>query len=340
MSSRFSCVLKLLDLNSPVAHKNTPPQPGGLQRDTVLDSIKCCLIFLVVLGHVLLQTESYYSDRVIKGIISWIWFFHMPAFAIISGYFTNLRKRGFDFFKGVLSILLTYIIMQVVLSAIYYSFEPASFFTKPRYAIWYLLALPLWRIIFFALKKRISNTYGLIIIGVIMALGSGLVPTNILQFQRICSFFPFFCLGVLFREKDAITLFRKKMRLLGSLFLFILFLLFLIPNRMICSGMCDMPYNGLVQFFTRSTVLVLGTLMSVAFFSIIPNNRMLASLGKNTMFIYCYHIFFVFHVIPELWKMIGVRPNIFIIILYTLAIFFILGLLSRIKILNYLIKPL
>ena len=57
-----------------------------------VDSVKGSLIFLVVLGHVAFQSETVYTSRWISAIISWIWFFHMPAFVFISGYLTNTKK--------------------------------------------------------------------------------------------------------------------------------------------------------------------------------------------------------------------------------------------------------
>lgn len=311
---------------------------GG--RNEVLDSIKCCLIFLVVLGHVLLMTESYYSDRVIKGAISWIWFFHMPAFAIISGYFFNPDVPKTKLVNGVVKLLITYIIMQIALTVIYGPYDLKKACLVPQYAMWYLLALPCWRVYSFLFKKVTDNLWLTIIIGIITCLVSGFIPISYLGFQRICSFCPFFSIGCLFRKHNIIERYRHKYTAYALVLLILLFVCFLIPNRTICSGMCNVPYKSIFQLFTRTSVLVLGVIMSVCFFMVIPNKKFLSIIGKNTLFVYCYHVFFILGVIPNLWVHLGIFPNFFYCLFYSLTIFLLLGAASQVKLLNWLIKPL
>lgn len=263
----------------------------------------------------------------------------MPAFAIISGYFSNLSKPWTKIRKDAISILLVYIIMQTLMTIIYGPMDLTSALLVPQYAMWYLIALPIWRILGYILKRVFSNTKILIAIGVIVALGSGFVPLSELGFQRICSFFPFFCLGLLFKEEGLVAFFRSKYKVLGLSVLTVLFIIFLIPNRMICSGMCNIPYNGMIQLLTRISVLFIGSIMSVAFFCVIPENRLLSKLGSRSLFFYCYHVFFVFHVIPWLWMVLKIQPNIIVIVVYSIIVFMILGSLSGLRILNKIIRP-
>ena len=300
-------------------------------------------MFLVVLGHVLYTTQYNYSDRIIKAAISWIWFFHMPAFAIVSGYFFKTTKTTKQVLISARNVFSTYVVMQVLLSLCYGPTDVVTMLTIPQYALWYLLALPIWRIAAHLLYKMTKNVYFMILIGIIGCLLAGFVPTSILGFQRICSFFPFFCLGMKFNEKKIFDKLQEKriFKIVSWIVLIALFVIFIIPNRAICSGMCNIPYNGLSQFFTRMSVLLIGTIMSVAFFSIIPENKKLASIGQKTLFIYCYHVFFILLIIPKIWIVIGVKPNILYIILYSALVFLLLGsYASRIKFLNYIIKPL
>lgn len=316
---------------------NLTPTGGG--RNELLDSIKCCLIFLVVLGHVLLTTDSYYSDRVIKAAISWIWFFHMPAFAIISGYFFNPDVPKTKLVNGVYELLTTYIIMQIVLTVIYGPYDIKNALLVPQYAMWYLIALPSWRVFSFLLRKITDKLWLTIIIGIIMCLVSGFIPISYLGFQRICSFFPFFSIGCLFREHNIIEKYRHKYATYAIVLLILLFVCFLIPDRTICSGMCNVPYKSILQLFTRASVLVFGLIMSICFFWVIPNKKNLALIGKNTLFVYCYHVFFILGVMPNLWAELGIVPNFLYCLLYSLTIFILLGIASRVKLLNRLIKP-
>jgi len=56
-------------------------------RDPYFDNAKFILIALVVIGHIMapLMTHS----TACKTLYIWIYIFHMPAFALISGYFAK-----------------------------------------------------------------------------------------------------------------------------------------------------------------------------------------------------------------------------------------------------------
>lgn len=64
------------------------------ERDTYWDMVKAILIFLVIVGHVLLNVQYYnnYHGPLFKGI----YLFHMPLFMLISGYFAakSTARRG------------------------------------------------------------------------------------------------------------------------------------------------------------------------------------------------------------------------------------------------------
>ncbi|MGG3906453.1 acyltransferase family protein [Geobacillus stearothermophilus] len=57
------------------------------ERDYYFDNAKCALMLLVVFGHFLRP----YIDGVlwVHSLYTWIFFFHMPAFIFISGYFAK-----------------------------------------------------------------------------------------------------------------------------------------------------------------------------------------------------------------------------------------------------------
>lgn len=62
-------------------------------RDSQMDNIKAILLFLVALGH----TLDVYKDvwNVNMYLMKYIYLFHMPLFAFITGYFTkNTERQG------------------------------------------------------------------------------------------------------------------------------------------------------------------------------------------------------------------------------------------------------
>ena len=72
-------------------------------RDPYWDNLKAVLIILVVLGHYYLAEYVYAGEcdwALPTALISFIYMFHMPLFAFVSGRFTknvrDARDNGFD----------------------------------------------------------------------------------------------------------------------------------------------------------------------------------------------------------------------------------------------------
>ena len=68
-------------------HTLSPGQP----RDHLFDNIKALMLFLVPLGHTL---DVFIANGNVEEILmKYIYLFHMPIFAFVTGYFTkNLDK--------------------------------------------------------------------------------------------------------------------------------------------------------------------------------------------------------------------------------------------------------
>jgi fucose 4-O-acetylase-like acetyltransferase len=146
-------------------------------------------------------------------------------------------------------------------------------------------------------------------------------------------------MGMILNQYNLIPIIRRY-RIYGAGILLLLLLAFYLPNRAICSGMCNVPYKDLYHLLSRCSVLFLGAVMSLAFISSIPITKIASKVGKHTLFIYCYHVFFVFHVVPNIWNQLGIIPCFIIVLIYSLFVFVVLALLSNIKVLNYIINPL
>ena len=63
------------------------------ERDYLYDNIKGILIILVVLCH-FLGYAMIKSDTVVRSFIIFIYYFHMPLFIFISGYFSKDPARA------------------------------------------------------------------------------------------------------------------------------------------------------------------------------------------------------------------------------------------------------
>ena len=78
------------------------------QRDYLMDNIKALLLFLVAFGHTL---DVYKGDGGIElYLMKYIYLFHMPMFAFITGYFTKDLDKARN--NAVQKSLIPYIIFS------------------------------------------------------------------------------------------------------------------------------------------------------------------------------------------------------------------------------------
>ncbi len=96
---------------TPVSTQERPGQtarPGGKQRDAFFDNAKYLAIVLVAMGH---SWEPLKGDsRILEGLYTVVYSFHMPAFIIISGFFS----RHFDMRPDRLKRLVTGVLVPYV----------------------------------------------------------------------------------------------------------------------------------------------------------------------------------------------------------------------------------
>lgn len=82
-----------------------------MERDYYFDNVKGALITLVVIGHFLLPMER---TRFVGSLIHVIYLFHMPGFAMVSGYFAkNIYRAGKYRTDKVLRLAWLYILFKI-----------------------------------------------------------------------------------------------------------------------------------------------------------------------------------------------------------------------------------
>ncbi|WP_152362226.1 acyltransferase family protein [Microlunatus speluncae] len=171
--------------------------PRHKVRDASLDNAKAILIVLVVLGHAI---EEVPKDELIEGLYRAIYLFHMPAFALITGYLSRRFQASVGSYLKLLGTLLVpYLVFQVGHAAIvgWLDEKPIAIdLLYPEWTLWYLLAVAFWRVltpIFRALPFAIPVSF-------LIALGCGLLPDlpNELALDRTITLLPFFVIGLAF----------------------------------------------------------------------------------------------------------------------------------------------
>lgn len=80
-------------------------------RDHLFDNIKAIMLILVIIGHTI-DPFIYSEDGIFRIIMQYIYLFHMPMFAFVTGYFSKNAEKARD--GAVKKIFIPYLLIQTV----------------------------------------------------------------------------------------------------------------------------------------------------------------------------------------------------------------------------------
>lgn len=163
------------------------------ERDYLFDNYKAFLIIMVIIGHFI--QPCYKNNSILYILKYFIYAFHMPAFIFVSGYFS---KKDTSWQKAVQKVLIPYVAFQCIYYMYYtYGIKINVEWTLeyPKFSLWYLLALFVWKVITPYFKK-IPYFF---VISLVLGLAVGCLPITgtYLSISRIVVFYPFFLAGML-----------------------------------------------------------------------------------------------------------------------------------------------
>lgn len=265
------------------------------ERDYLFDNYKVILIFLVVVGHFI---EPAYGNNSLINAIKWIIVsFHMPAFIFISGYFS---KREIPVSVSIRKLAVPYLVYEVIYY-LFYTFiiqkETGLYLTRPKFSLWYLLALFVWRVITPYIKKIPHHFLLSVVAGLFIGLSD--IPGNFLSIPRILVFYPFFLAGMYF-DRQIITKFRniKTQRIAGIITACTLILVAIGPfTRMYSTKIFYGRYNydslGQTSFegiLCRIVCYAISFVLTYALMFLITEKETSYSyIGPRTMAVYLFH---------------------------------------------------
>lgn len=270
------------------------------KRDAYFDNAKLFLMILVVFGHLLqplADDHPLYND-----LYYFIFTFHMPAFILISGYFTKSGPK--PIMNLVKKLLVPYLFFQLLYSGYYtliglqdsFSFDLGI----PQWSLWFLLSLFCWNVLlhltnYFSVKR-------ILLASVVVALLVGYFPIfdRYLALQRTLTFFPYFMAGYALPKSwiEKLKTYPKKwiaVLLFGGLFLFIqgndLINKYWVFGSKPYEDYLNHPILGGPQ---RLLFFAAGLVGILAFLLVVPKNRhFFSTWGKNTLTVYLLHGFLV-----------------------------------------------
>ncbi|MFB8388095.1 acyltransferase family protein [Microbacterium sp. NPDC055910] len=303
--------------NAAAAAQSRSPATGTIDsprpkpRTPFWDNARFACIVLVVLGHAI-QRLTYDSD-IALGLYLVVYAFHMPAFAIISGYFSKSDSPGARQMARVITdILVPYVIFETLWTLTKWLVEgqanPNP--TQPSWTLWFLLALGIFRLVlpYLALLRwPLAWT-------VAISIGAGYLPNvdSTFSLSRTLGLLPFFALGWWLRERgivERLGLLRRRpwWTIAASIAVFVVAGL---TAWLLIDTWRDMNlrewlfYNdnyatlGGTEWWAggvRLALIAVALVLCTAFFALLPREaRFWTHFGQYTMYVYLLHSFVLY----------------------------------------------
>ncbi|MER5882224.1 acyltransferase family protein [Streptomyces sp. NPDC001941] len=183
------------------------------RRDAFFDNAKYLAIVLVAVGHAWEPVME--GSRATRALYMLVYALHMPAFIVVSGYFSrSYTGRPDQLRKLVTTLLVPYVVFEVgyTLYRRWATGDPEYPLSilDPFYLTWFLIALFVWRLstpLWRAARWPLPVALGVAMVGTLTPdVGADL------DLQRILQFLPFFVLGLQLRREHFALLHRPLAR--------------------------------------------------------------------------------------------------------------------------------
>ncbi|MBB5842584.1 fucose 4-O-acetylase-like acetyltransferase [Conyzicola lurida] len=297
---------------APAAPRTAPKaKTAAKERVPFWDNARFLCVALVVIGHGIQRLTSDSNNALI--VYLFIYAFHMPAFAIISGYFSKPGPPGVrQMTKVITDIIVPYVIMESIWTLVQYLVEGKREFnpTQPSWTLWFLLALGIFRLIlpYLALLRFP------LLIALAASVGVGYLGNvdSTFSLSRAIGILPFFILGWKAKEWGIVDRWRGVVEhtwwlrgvaaaVLGAWLVVVVVNIqfwrdidlrfwFFYDDSYTALGE-DQWWAGLV----RLGLIGLAVLLTAAFFMLIPRgDTWITGFGSATMYVYLLHSFILY----------------------------------------------
>ncbi|WP_055588465.1 acyltransferase family protein, partial [Streptacidiphilus griseoplanus] len=274
--------------------------PRRTARDPYFDNAKYLLLVLVVLGHTWSASHLGQDSVAVKAAYSWVYLFHMPAFILLSGYFSRgFTARPDQTARLVGGVLVPYVVFECIYSLfrsqVLGQRHVDISLLSPWYAAWFLVALFLWRLST-PLWRAVKWPFA---VAVLVSYLSGTTDNgDILSFGRVLQFLPFFVLGLQLRPEHFERLRTRPLRIAAAVVLVGLAAgtYAVVPhvdnlNWLNWDRGYQQLHSTLPHYLLLHTALLLCALLAGAsFLALVPTRATwFTALGTRTMYAYLLH---------------------------------------------------
>ncbi|MEU0991492.1 acyltransferase family protein [Streptomyces sp. NPDC005953] len=290
---------------SPAATTHGPAAPpressAAPRRDAFFDNAKYLAIVLVAIAHAWEPVME--GSRASRALYMLVYTFHMPAFIIVSGYFSrSYSGRPHQVRRLLTGIALPYVVFELLYSLFrrWAGDEPGQPISllDPFYLTWFLAALFIWRLTT-PLWRQIRRPLPVaLVVASLAALTPGIGDD--LNLQRVLQFLPFFVLGLVLRPEHFQLVRRPEIRVLSLPLIAGAFALayWLAPSTDLgwfyrSSSAQELGASWWTGIVMTLLLFCCGAVLTVAFLSWVPRRRTwFTVLGVGTICGYLLHGF-------------------------------------------------
>lgn len=273
-------------------------------RVAYLDNVRFWVMILVVIGHPLLYLVEMPAART---LYYWMYLFHMPLFALISGYLSrNFVGTPKQLRRAVSTLVVPYILIETTYQLLNRhlaeqngnAIEGPMMLLSPKWVAWFLAALMVWRLttpLWRALRHPIIVS---ILISLLVPLTE--VP-NVFAMHKTLGMLPFYVIGMHFTMERFHRLAEVRVRIAAGLILAAAAVVswFGSPHWSLRWQKWRLSYeelhvSPLLGVSIRAALIAAGVVLSLAILSLVPWRRSWTSpLGERTLYCYLLHGFVV-----------------------------------------------
>jgi fucose 4-O-acetylase-like acetyltransferase len=277
--------------------------PDYGQGDAWMLNLRYALIVSVVLAAGIEPLIHRFEE--LETVYLWIYTFHMPLFAFVTGYFARHNLQGKAGAKVLLGIALQYFLFQSLYSVLdvtlFHAADEGRSFFMPYLMLWFLTAHFGWRLLM-KLMEALRMPHPLLVsLAIGIAAGYWGADGDWLGLSRMLVFLPFFVAGYRFRPERLMTLYASRLR----------FLLRLLPVALL-AAIPLVPWHDAVGWLygrftytelqawgweaplTRAGVYMLQFAAGAGILALIPRRTVAwTGLGTRTLYVFLLHGLFI-----------------------------------------------
>lgn len=287
------------------------------QRDAMMDNLKALLLFCVAFGHTLDVYKGAGGTELY--LMKYIYLFHMPLFAFVTGYFTKNLDKARNF--AVEKCFVPYLVFQglyVVMANIMIKLGLAAFNSDvfnssiivPSSAFYYLLAVFFWKVF----AKDIMRWRFPLLISIVLGAVVSLTQMNEFHigYGAVFSLLPFFVLGVLCDGEHI-----KRIRKIPKIFAVIVLAVGILPAiylpyalHSIRMTYSSVGFGNVEGIGYRLLYYIIATLMGAALICLMPEQKnIFTNIGKSSILVYAGSTFLAPHGYVLIDKMLSLSGN-------------------------------